>query len=119
MSQTDSNAPKMDVKVVELYVSKVIDLLTNGYTWYTKDDLGFGSIQSTLKATEQQIDMIRKHPKLKNVQTSAVLFKVIDDTVTVEPKPVTIETKQEQPVATVKEEKAPVVDTAMDAFMSM
>ena len=112
MSLTESNAPKMNVQVVELYVSAMINLLNNGYTWYTKDDLGFGSIQTKLNATVQQIDMIRMHPKLKDIQTSAILFKVVDDTMNVKPQ-------KEQTVLVPKEEIVPASDSAVDAFMSM
>jgi len=118
MSNTEIKTPKMDVQVVELYVSQMIAYLQAGLTWYTKDDLGFGSLQAMLKADDQQIEIIRNHPKLKNVVTKAILFKVIDDTTLTEPaaKPQPAST---QPVDQKHEEAALVENSAMDAFMSM
>jgi hypothetical protein len=70
----------MAVNKVELYVSQILEDLDNGLTWLKRDDLGYGSIQDKYNAKDQQIVMIRKHPKLKDAETNVTVFTVIDDT---------------------------------------
>ena len=70
----------MAVNKVDLYVSQILEDLNNGLTWLKKDDVGYGSIQEKYNAKDQQITMIRKHPKLKDAETSIIVFTVIDDT---------------------------------------
>lgn len=70
----------MAVNKVEIYVSQILEDLDNGLTWFKKDDLGYGSIQDKYNAKEQQIAMIRKHPALKDAETTVTVFTVIDDT---------------------------------------
>lgn len=70
----------MSVEKVQLTVSSIIDLLNNGYTWFKKDDLGYGSIQEKFQATDVQVHTIRKHPALKDADTVAKIFIIIDDT---------------------------------------
>jgi hypothetical protein len=71
---------KMAVNKVEIYVSQILEDLDNGLTWLKRDDLGYGSIQDKYTAKDQQIAMIRKHPALKNAETTVTVFTVIDDT---------------------------------------
>ena len=70
----------MAVNKVEIYVSQILEDLSNGFTWLKRDDLGYGSIQEKYNAKDQQIAMIRKHPVLKDVETTVTVFTVIDDT---------------------------------------
>ena len=70
----------MAVEKVQLGVSAIKELLDNGYTWLKKDDLGFGSIQEKYQASDVQIQTIRKHPMLKDLETTARIFVIIDDT---------------------------------------
>lgn len=70
----------MAVNKVDLYVSQILEDLNNGFTWLKKDDLGYGNIQEKYGAKEQQINLIRKHPKLKDAETTITIFNVIDDT---------------------------------------
>ena len=70
----------MAVNKVDLYVSQILEDLDNGFTWLKRDDLGYGSIQEKYGAKDQQIAMIRKHPKLKDAETSVTIFNLIDDT---------------------------------------
>lgn len=70
----------MAIKKVDVYVSQILEDLENGFTWLKKDDMGYGSIQEKYGAKEQQIAMIRKHPKLKYAETTVTIFNVIDDT---------------------------------------
>lgn len=69
----------MAIKEVQIFVSEVKNLLSQGYTWYKKDDLGYGSIQEKYEANDIQIATIRKDPNLKNLETTAVIFKVCND----------------------------------------
>lgn len=70
----------MPVEKVQLGVTAIKELLDNGYTWLKKDDLGFGSIQEKYQASDVQINTIRKHPALKDLETTARVFVIIDDT---------------------------------------
>jgi len=70
----------MAVNKVEIYVSQILEDLYNGLTWLKRDDLGYGSIQEKYNAKDQQIAMIRKHPVLKDAETTVTVFTVIDDT---------------------------------------
>lgn len=70
----------MAVNKVDLYVSQILEDLEYGFTWLKRDDLGYGSIQEKYGAKNQQIAMIRKHPKLKDAETSVTIFNLIDDT---------------------------------------
>lgn len=81
----------MAVNKVELYVSQILEDLDNGLTWLKRDDVGYGSIQEKYNAKDQQITMIRKHPKLKDAETNVIVFTVIDDT---DEKPTTVSTDQ-------------------------
>lgn len=92
----------MAVNKVEIYVSQILEDLDNGLTWLKRDDLGYGSIQDKYNAKDQQIAMIRKHPALKDAETSVTVFTVIDDT------------KQEVVSAPVVEEVRSAVDQSYD-----
>lgn len=84
----------MAVEKVQLGVTAIKELLDNGYTWLKKDDLGFGSIQEKYQASDVQIMTIRKHPALKDLETTARVFVIIDDT----KDDTVLETKQSTPV---------------------
>lgn len=70
----------MAIEKVQLGVTAIQDLLNNGYTWLKKDDLGYGSIQEKFQASDIQIATIRKHPLLKDLETTARVFVIVDDT---------------------------------------
>ena len=70
----------MAVNKVDLTISQLINDLNEGFTWLKKDDLGYGSIEVKYGANEKQIAAIRKHPKLKDAETSITVFNIIDDT---------------------------------------
>lgn len=70
----------MAVNKVDLTVTQLLEDLNNGLTWLKKDDLGYGSIENKYGANEKQITAIRKHPKLKDAETSVTIFNIIDDT---------------------------------------
>ena len=61
-------------------VAKIKELLDNGYTWFKKNDLGNGSVQEKYQASDVQIAAIRKHPLLKDLETTARIFVIVDDT---------------------------------------
>jgi len=65
---------------VSIDVQDIIELLHSGYTWFKKDDLGYGSIETKYNANPNQIAAIRKHPALKDAETSITIFNIIDDT---------------------------------------
>lgn len=66
---------------VDLQLSGLLEDLGNGLTWLKKEDVGYGSIQEKYNASDVQIKIIRKHPKLQNVEPTIVVFNIIDDTV--------------------------------------
>lgn len=70
----------MAINKVDLTVSQLINDLNSGYTWFKKDDLGYGSIENKYGANAPQIMAIRKHPALKDAETSITIFNIIDDT---------------------------------------
>jgi hypothetical protein len=70
----------MGINKVDLTVSQLVNDLNEGYTWFKKDDLGYGSIETKYGATAPQIMAIRKHPSLKDADTSLTIFNIIDDT---------------------------------------
>ena len=61
---------------VSVDVQDIIDLLHSGYTWFKKDDLGYGSIQEKFNALDIHIKTIQKHPDLKDVDTIAKVFVI-------------------------------------------
>jgi hypothetical protein len=61
---------------VSVDVQDIIDLLHSGYTWFKKDDLGYGSIQEKFNALDIHIKTIQKHPELANVDTIAKVFVI-------------------------------------------
>ena len=69
----------MEPKKIELTVSQLKTDLTNGLSWYKKDDLGYGSIQEKYGAKDNQIELIMSHPKLVGLQPEVVIFEITDD----------------------------------------
>jgi hypothetical protein len=65
---------------VNLTVTNLVNDLNSGLTWLKKDDLGYGSIESKYGPNPDQIEKIRKHPLLKDVDTTITIFNIIDDT---------------------------------------
>ena len=70
----------MNVEKKQVFVTKIEEDLANGMSWLKRDDAGYGSIQEKYNATDVHIATIRKHPLLKNLEPSLVIFEVIDDT---------------------------------------
>ena len=73
----------MNVEKKQVFVTKIEEDLANGMSWLKRDDAGYGSIQEKYNATDIHIATIRKHPLLKNLEPSLVIFEVIDDTNTI------------------------------------
>ena len=71
---------KMAINKVDLTVTQLVNDLNEGLTWFKKDDLGYGSIETKYNANPNQIAAIRKHPALKGAETSITIFNIIDDT---------------------------------------
>ena len=70
----------MAINKVDITVSQLINDLNSGLTWLKKDDLSYGSIETKYSANPQQIAAIRKHPALKDAETTITIFNIIDDT---------------------------------------
>lgn len=104
MVQNLKSIGNMAVNKVDITVSQIVNDLNTGLTWYKKDDLGYGSIEVKYGATAAQIMAIRKHPALKDAETTITIFNIIDDTKnetnykTKESKTTRTNTPVEQPV---------------------
>jgi hypothetical protein len=115
----------MAINKVDLTVSQLINDLNEGLTWFKKDDLGYGSIETKYGANEKQIAAIRKHPALKDAETSITIFNIIDDTKndnSSSPKPTTLGTtsKVEQPMVSVDDNHTTVgTSEAADIFANL
>ena len=82
MDQNLKSIGKMAINKVDLTVSQIVNDLNSGLTWLKKDDLGYGSIETKYGANPNQIAAIRKHPALKDAETTITIFNIIDDTAT-------------------------------------
>ena len=116
----------MAVNKVDLTVSQLINDLNSGLTWFKKDDLGYGSIETKYNANPNQIAAIRKHPALKDAETSITIFNIIDDTKndnttsTKEPISKRADNPIEQPVVAVASPSTEVAATeAADIFANL
>lgn len=115
----------MAVNKVDLTVSQIINDLNSGLTWLKKDDLGYGSIETKYGANPNQIAAIRKHPALKDAETSITIFNIIDDTKnettskTQEPTTNRSNPKVEQPMVQVDSNKSTVEADAADIFANL
>lgn len=114
----------MAINKVDLTVSQLISDLNEGFTWFKKDDLGYGSIENKYSANPQQIAAIRKHPALKDAETSITIFNIIDDTkndnTTSTKEPISNRTNNpvEQPMVAVGSDET-TVDSAADIFANL
>ena len=117
---------KMAINKVDLTVSQLVNDLNEGYTWLKKDDLSYGSIEAKYGANPQQIAAIRKHPALKDADTTFTIFNIIDDTKndntssTKEPISKRTDNPVEQPMVAVASNGTTVAATeAADIFASL
>jgi hypothetical protein len=114
----------MAINKVDLTVSQLLNDLSEGLTWLKKDDLGYGSIETKYGANEKQILAIRKHPKLKDADTSLTVFNIIDDTTTQESEPSRTNTDDQQPTLNMvstqeRVDKFESVSNAVDIFAQL
>ena len=116
----------MAINKVDLTVSQLLNDLNEGYTWLKKDDFSYGSIEEKYGANPQQIAAIRKHPALKDAETSITIFNIIDDTKndnttsTKEPISKRADNPIEQPVVAVASSSTEVAATeAADIFANL
>lgn len=65
---------------VRLTITQLLKDLSEGLTWYTKDEKGFGSIQAKYSIPEAKIPAIEQLEQLKNVPTTIRVFEIVDDT---------------------------------------
>ncbi len=72
---------KMNTQKIDIKLSEILNYLQNGLTWYKHEDVGYGSIQENYNATDLQIKMLQKHPKLVDIQPTIIIFNIIDDTI--------------------------------------
>ena len=114
----------MAINKVDLTVSQIVNDLNSGLTWLKKDDLGYGSIESKYGAIPAQIAAIRKHPALKDAETSLTVFNIIDDTnettnKTSKPKTTGSNNPVEQPVVQMDGESTEVDTDAAAVFAQL
>lgn len=65
---------------VRLTVTQLIKDLSEGLTWYSKDDRGFGSIEAKYTIPEAKIPAIEQLEQLKHIPTTIRVFEIVDDT---------------------------------------
>lgn len=115
---------------VNLTVSNLVNDLNEGYTWLKKDDLGYGSIEAKYGANPNQIATFRKHPSLKDADTTVKIFNIIDDTKnevknetkldTTRPSTIGTNSNREQPTVLVANRESTVVSNeAADIFANL
>lgn len=115
----------MAINKVDLTVSQIINDLNSGLTWLKKDDLSYGSIEAKYGASPAQIMAIRKHPALKDAETTITIFNIIDDTKdastlsTQEQKSDRTNDVLEQPVVGVVPQSTEVDTEAADIFANL
>ena len=125
MVQDLKSIGNMAVNKVDITVSQIVNDLNTGLTWYKKDDLGYGSIETKYGAIPQQIAAIRKHPALKDAETTITIFNIIDDTKnetnykTKESKTTRTNTPVEQPVVQMDSESTEVDTDAAAVFAQL
>ena len=130
MVQHLKSTGNMGINKVDLTVSQLVNDLNEGYTWFKKDDLGYGSIENKYGATAPQIMAIRKHPSLKDAETSITIFNIIDDTKngkdelstngTSRQEPTGSSSKMEQPLVGMVDNQPEVVSSeAADIFANL
>lgn len=102
----------MAISKVDLSLKSILEDLDNGLTWLKKDDAGYGSIQEKYNAKDQQIAVIRKHPMLKDAETSLVIFNIIDDLTDQPNERTTTTVSASQPTADTPVERLPETDKA-------
>ncbi len=115
----------MAINKVDLTVSQIINDLNSGMTWLKKDDLGYGSIETKYGAIPQQIAAIRKHPALKDAETTITIFNIIDDTKngnnisSTESKSTRANSNVEEPVVGMVSQSTEVDTQAADIFANL
>lgn len=102
----------MAVNKMDLKVTQLLEDLSNGLTWLKRDDVGYGSIEVKYGANEKQILAIKKHPKLKDAETSITIFNIIDDTTKESHSDQMIDIMNKEP----KEEKKYDMDKVLESF---
>lgn len=114
----------MAINKVDLTVSQIINDLNSGLTWLKKDDLGYGSIETKYGAVPAQIAAIRKHPALKDAETTITIFNIIDDTKndnssSTESKSTRANSNLEEPVVGMVSQSTEVDTEAADIFANL
>lgn len=70
---------EQEVKKIDIQLSMICNDLENGFTWKASEDVGYGSIQAKYNLKDFQVEIIKKHPKLKDKKPNIVLINLIDD----------------------------------------
>lgn len=115
----------MAINKVDLTVSQIMNDLNSGLTWLKKDDLGYGSIENKYGANPNQIAAIRKHPALKDAETTITIFNIIDDTKnndnssSTESKSTRTSSNVEQPMVHMVHESTEMGSEASDIFANL
>jgi hypothetical protein len=112
----------MAINKVDLTVSQLLNDLNEGYTWLKKDDLGYGSIETKYGANPVQIATIRKHPALKDAETTLTVFNIIDDTAKQDVKATPKVNKTIERIEKVEEQQPELVvetSNAVDLFSNL
>jgi hypothetical protein len=76
----------MAIERKRVSVTEVISLLKRGYTRYTADDAGFGSVQQHYSLTTGETKILFRHEALKRIKTKFPILEIIDDRPSQQPR---------------------------------
>jgi hypothetical protein len=66
--------------VKQISLKQIFEKLNDGTPWYTSEANGDESVQSFYSMSTEEVDGLRKHPKLIGVEPADfVVFQIIDD----------------------------------------
>lgn len=97
MNTKDMYQENIEKTEVNSTYQEIEKLLESGYTWFKRNDIGYGSIQEHFQVNDTHIAVVKKHPRLKDLKTKARVFVITDETQTNEPP---VQTKESTPERT-------------------
>jgi hypothetical protein len=79
---TITNTLFMQQDKIQIKITQIIRDIESGLTRYEKDSIGFGSVQRKFGMTDLEVELIFRHPLLRNVNVPSIRFVLVDDTQT-------------------------------------
>lgn len=60
-----------------IIVEDVVNLLKNGYSRYSKDDVGYGSIQEKYNLSGPECKQLFAHPDIRNIKVKVPTLEIV------------------------------------------